>query len=281
MSKSIHQIVKENIDKDHLANLEKLTEQGWSQDIYTKDNLEHAAKVGSVKATKLIAAHNRINHDAKIDAMFVAAQAHQVETVKALSEAGVSLTYAFGAISDHESFKPFVEALLNPVTGLGYDPSDEDLHFLRLAGKTNVLTAIDERNSQHQALYKEAFQTYITDPHVTEAIKDETTILSASATGTAAHIDYHVANGQAVNNKGFLQNLDVALWHSNSGTAQALIKHGAEVKPEYVEIARRYCDNDTVSLLKSTLESQLVSQHNQELRPKQNLDKKRERKLTM
>jgi hypothetical protein len=92
MSKSIHQIVKENIDKDNLANLEKLTEQGWFQDIYTKDNLEHAAKSGSVKATKLIANHPRTTHEAKIDAMFVAAQAHQVETVKELAKAGVSLT---------------------------------------------------------------------------------------------------------------------------------------------------------------------------------------------
>lgn len=260
MSKTIARIM---VEKDDDLALKVMVDKGMEKDVYTKENLEVAASKGLVNATKFLsdskgAAH--ITHDNKIDAMFVAAQAHQVETVKVLAEAGVSLTYAFGAVSDHESYKPFVEALLNPVTGMGYDPSDEDLHFLRLAGKTNVLTALDDRNRQHQDLYKEAFRTYISDPIIADDIADQKTLICAAATGTAAHIDHHVFNGEHVNNKGWLKNLDVALWHGNDETAQALIKHGAEVKPEYVNVARRYCKPDTVEALRTAQIEQLQTQ---------------------
>jgi hypothetical protein len=149
---------------------------------------------------------------------------------------------------------------LNPASSLGYDPTDEDLNFLRLAGKTNVLTALEDRNNKQQELYKEAFQNYITDPHLADSIANDKTMLSASATGTAAHIEYHVRNGQPLQNEGFLQNLDVALWHGNDNTAQALLKHGAEVKPEYVNIARRYCNENTIEAVKTAQIEQLQQQ---------------------
>lgn len=258
MDKTIYQIIKENIDTDNADNIRKLDEQGWTEYIFSKDYLEHAARIGAAKVTEVMAnkRYPRITPEAKIDAMFVAAQAHQVETVKVLANSGVSLTYALGAINDTKADKDFVEALLHPVTGLKYEPNSADTNFFSLAGKTVVLDALNERDKKAQDIYKEAFNAYIQN----QTDDTERTMLSAAATGTAAHIDYHVYNGEPVNNKGLLQNLDAALWHGNSNTAQALIKHGAKIEPQHADIARRYCNQETLEAIKAAQLEQIQPQ---------------------
>lgn len=256
MSKTIARIM---VEKDDDLALKVMVDKGIGKDVYTKENLEVAASKGLVNATKFLsdlrgAAH--ITYENKIDAMFVAAQAHQVETVKVLANSGVSLTYALGAINDTKADKDFVEALLHPVTGMNYEPNSADTNFFRLAGKTVVLDVLNERDKKAQNIYKEAFNAYIQNQND----DTERTMLSAAATGTAAHIDYHVYNGEPVTNKGLLRNLDVALWHGNSNTAQALIKHGAKIEPQHADIARRYCNQETLEAVKAAQLEQIQQQ---------------------
>lgn len=79
MNKSIHEIVRENIDTDNIENLRLLSRQGWTSDIFTRENLEYAAVKGSVETTRLMANSHypTMTHDAKVDAMFAASKAHR------------------------------------------------------------------------------------------------------------------------------------------------------------------------------------------------------------
>lgn len=257
MNKSIHEIVRENIDTDNIENLRLLSRQGWTSDIFTRENLEYAAVKGSVETTRMMANsyYPTMTHDAKVDAMFAASKAHQVGTVLELNKAGVSLGYAIGSVSDHENDRAFVQAIVDT----GYHPTAEDMHFFQVAGKEMAIEAISTRDQAEQALYKEAFISLVTSDAAGSDLKTVTTMLSAAAQGTAAHIDYHVGQGEKVNHDYMLQPLGVALWHSNNETAQALIKHGATVEPAYIQVAEKYCKS-AVEALKTAQKEQLEQQ---------------------
>lgn len=262
MNKSVHTIIRESIDTDNVENLRTLSKQGWTSDIFTRENLEHAAVKGSVESTRLMANsyYPTMNHDAKVDAMFAASKAHQVETVLELNKAGVSLVYAIGSVSDHERDRGFVQAIVDT----GYHPTAEDLHFFQVAGKDTAIQAIATRDKAEQDLYKEAFLSLVTSDIAGSDLKPVTTMLSAAAQGTAAHIDYHVGQGEQVNHNYILQPLGVALWHGKDDTAQALIKHGANVEPAYIQVAEKYCKPDTVNALKTAQKEQLEQQQSQQ-----------------
>lgn len=264
MSKTIARIM---VEKDDDLALKVMVDKGMGKDVYTKENLEVAASKGLVNATKFLsdlrgAAH--ITYDNKVDAMFVAAQAHQVETVKVLAAAGVSLSYALGAINDTKADKDFVEALLHPVTGVNYHPTAEDLHFFKIANNTVLLDALVERNHADQEIYKDAFQRFITNAEATDGMDEQKPMLKAAATGTAADIDYHIENKAAAENAHWLKNLDVALHFGNDATAQALIKHGAVIKPEYVQVAEKYCSDTTVDAVRTAQVKQTQAQASKE-----------------
>ena len=127
-----------------------------------------------------------------------------------------------------------------------------------------AIEAITKRDKADQALYKEAFLSLVTSDAAGSDLKTVTTMLSAAAQGTAAHIDYHVGQGEKVNHDYILQPLGVALWHSNNETAQALIKHGATVEPAYIQVAEKYCKPDTVNALKTAQKEQLEQQQSQQ-----------------
>ena len=257
MNKSIHEIVRENIDTDNIDNLRLLSRQGWTSDIFTRENLEYAAVKGSVETTRMMANsyYPTMTHDAKVDAMFAASKAHQVGTVKELNKAGVSYSYAIGSVSDHENDRGFVQAIVDT----GYHPTAEDMHFFQVAGKEMAIEAISTRDQAEQALYKEAFLSLVTSDAASSDLKPVSTMLSAAAQGTAAHIDYHVGQGEKVNHDYILQPLNVALWHGNNETAQALIKHGATVEPAYIQVAEKYC-KPVVEALKTALKDQFEQQ---------------------
>lgn len=260
MSKNINATIKEKIEIDDVEYIKRLIAKGQADQLFTKANFEYAAQKGAANVLKAML-HPDLDETVKINAMFLAAQAHQVETVKVLEKAGVSLGYALGSLTDHELDRPFIDTILNPKTGgLGYEPSDEDLHFYQLAGKSNVLAALQDRAKQQQALYKEALVNFLGNATATEGMDEQKAMLRASADGTAADIDRHVAGGEQAENAFWLKNLDVAVWHGNDSTAQALIKHGAEVKPEYLNIARRYCNEQTIEAVRTAQEQQIEQQ---------------------
>lgn len=260
MSKNINQTIREKIEKDDVDYINKLISKGAADQLFTKENFEYAAQKGAAEVLKVMI-HPALDHDTKVNAMFVAAQAHQVETVRVLEKAGVSLGYALGALSDHDKDRAFIDTILNPLTGgLGHEPTDEDLHFYQVAGKSNVLAALQHRADSQQALYKKALVNFLGNATATEGMDEQKAMLRASANGTAADIDKHVAGGEQAENAFWLKNLDVAIWHANDSTAQALIKHGAEVKPEYVDIARRYCNDTTIEFIRTAQVEQIKQQ---------------------
>lgn len=114
---------------------------------------------------------------------------------------------------------------------------------------------IDTLNRNDQDLYKWAFENFIGNAEATEGMDEQKAMLKASAIGTAADIDTRVANGESAENSFWLKNLDVALHYGNDSTAQALVRNGAKVKPEYVEIALRYCNEDTVQAVRAAREA--------------------------
>lgn len=115
---------------------------------------------------------------------------------------------------------------------------------------------IETLSRNDQELYKQAFHNFIGNAEATEGMDEQKAMLKASALGTAADIDLFIANKETAENKFWLKNLDVALHFGNNSTAQALIRHGAEVKAEYEAIALRYCNEDTVQALRTATETQ-------------------------
>lgn len=256
MSKTIARIM---VEKDDDLALKVMVDKGMGKDVYTKENLEVAASKGLVNATKFLsdlkgAAH--ITYDNKVDAMFVAAQAHQVETVKVLAESGVSLSYAIGALDDSEANR----AMFKTIVDTGYHPTASDMHFFRVTNKSILLDALVERNHKDQEIYKDAFQRFITNAEATDDMGQQKAMLKAAATGTAADIDYHIENKAAAENSHWLKNLDVALHFGNDSTAQALIKHGAVIKPEYVQVAEKYTNEATVEAVRTAQVKQTQAQ---------------------
>lgn len=80
MSKNINQTIREKIEKDDVDYINKLISKGAADQLFTKENFEYAAQKGAAEVLKVMI-HPALDHDTKVNAMFVAAQAHQVETV--------------------------------------------------------------------------------------------------------------------------------------------------------------------------------------------------------
>lgn len=256
MSKTIARIM---VEKDDDLALKVMVDKGMGKDVYTKENLEVAASKGLVNATKFLSdlkGAGHITYDNKVDAMFVAAQAHQVETVKALADAGVSYSYAIGSLDDSEANR----AMFKTIVDTGYHPTASDMHFFRVTNKSIFLDALVERKHKDQEIYKDAFQRFITNAEATDGMDEQKAMLKAAATGTAADIDYHIENKAAAENAHWLKNLDVALHYGNDSTAQALIKHGATIKPEYVQVAEKYCNESTVDAIRTAQVKQTQAQ---------------------
>lgn len=230
----------------------------------TNEYLNFVAGHGAKEILKDMLNNHDWSEDAKYLAMEQACENKQVESILVLGSQGENVFFALVSMAREDDGKPIIDRIVNE---LDYKLSDSETN--RMKEMTN--NAIEQNgkysvdmsyvaNAYEQKEYKQAFKNFITNAEMTDGMDEQKAMLSASAHGTAAHIDHYISIGDKATNDFWLKNLDVACNFGNNETAKRLVEHGAKVSDDNIKAAEKYLQPGTVEVLKQAKLDQVEHQ---------------------
>lgn len=272
---------------DDLNAINQLKTESTETDAFlrTSQFLSLAAAHGSKDVLTDMLKNNDWSDDAKYDAMTQAYESKQIESILVLGSQGENVALALSGLAKEPDTKPMIDRIVNE---LNYEPSKEDVATWQ-AWTTNAQEkngyGVDMSyitNSYEQKAYKQAYKNFITNAEMTDGMDDQKAMLSASATGTAAHIDHYISIGDKANNEHWLKNLDVACHFGNNETAKRLVEHGANVSDDNIKTAQKFLKPETVEVLTKAKQEQVKEQtFSLSDKPKQTHKKERKQGLSL
>lgn len=256
----IHDKLDEINKADDKAKYSRLIEQGWGEQVFANSNLINAAQNGAKEILQDMVSRHSYSDETKMKAMDAAIEHKQVDTVIVMGNAGNGPVQALYEWSKNAEDRPLLDRLIKESN---YEPTGSAKQFLteHCAHDTSyIFEAYERKNRATQEEYKQAFKNFITNAEMTDGMDEQKAMLSASANGTAAHIDHYISIGDKANNEFWLKNLDVACNFGNNETAKRLVEHGAKVSDDNIKQAEKYLQPGTVEVLKQAKLDQVEHQ---------------------